>query len=93
MPKEPIYTLPTVHMNGTGLRTLRETYDAAADALEDFITKWGGIEFNARDYYVDGPEAFEAARTDREAMAGKIRDIRRYLERHREHLYDQPERG
>lgn len=82
--------LPTVHMNGTGINTLRETYDRAAHALEDFIPAWSHIEFNSRDYYVQGDEAWNRAVKEREAMNRKIREVRDYLNRHREHLHDQP---
>lgn len=81
-------TLPTVHMNGTGLRDLKQGYDEAAEALEDFITKWGQIEFNARDYYVQAPEAYTTAREEREEQSRKIRDLKNYLHAIRLHLHN-----
>lgn len=79
-------TLPTIHMNGTGRKSLQEGYGAAADTLQDFIDAWGKVEFNARDYYVvDG--AWPKALEEREAMNAKIRDIRDYLQSIREHLH------
>lgn len=80
-------TLPTIHSNGTGVQTLRAGYDAAADALHVFVEAWGQIEFNARDYYIQGPDAYTAARDERDAMNAKIRDVRTYLDTIREHLY------
>jgi hypothetical protein len=78
-------TLPTIHMNGTSRKSLEEDYAAAAHALEEFIDRWGEIEFNARDYYVvDG--AWPKALAEREAMSAKVRDIRDYLQSIREHL-------
>ncbi len=79
-------TLPTIHSNGTSRKSLQEDYDAAADTLEDFIDRWGEVEFNPRDYYVvDG--AWSKALEERETMSGKIRDIRIYLQNIREHLH------
>lgn len=88
----PTLTLPTVHMNGTGIRTLQETYEAAAHALDDFTDQWIKIEFNSRDYYPQGPEAWDAAVEQREAMNHKIRELKQYLQTHREHLYEQATR-
>jgi hypothetical protein len=81
-------TLPTIHMNGTGIKTLVETYGEAADALQDFIERWGQTEFNSRDYYPQGPEAWNRAVVEREAINAKIRDVRDYLAKHREHFCD-----
>ena len=46
--------LPTIHLNGTGAKTLMADYEAARNALMDFREKFRAIEFNSRDYYVDG---------------------------------------
>lgn len=81
-------TLPIIHMNGSGKKTLQETYDAAADSLQNFIKSWGNTEFNSRDYYVSrDPEAWNKAVAEREAMNAKIRDVRDYLQTIREHLH------
>ena len=85
---ENAITLPTIHLNGTGRKSLQEGYDAAAHALDDFIDRWGDIEFNARDYYVSrDPAAWEKARDERDAMGAKIRDIKQYLQTIREHIH------
>jgi hypothetical protein len=79
--------LPTIHLNGTSRETLAEGYDAAEDALYDLIQAFGGIEFNARDYYVQGPTAWTAAVEARQEINRKIRDIREYIHAHRELLH------
>lgn len=79
--------LPTIHLNGTSRASLQSGYDAAADSLHDFITNWGQIEFNPRDYYVT-EGAWEQARDERDAMASKIRDVQAYLQDIRVHLYN-----
>lgn len=80
-------TPPVVHLNGSGKTMLVEGYDAAATALEEFIGAWGRIEFNARDYYPSGPEAWSNAREHRDQIAAKIREINDYILAHRIHLH------
>lgn len=67
---------------------LLEGYSNAADALQDFIKAWGSIEFNARDYYVQGDSAFDDARTEREEISRKIRELRTYIDNHLRHIHD-----
>ena len=81
--------LPLVHMNGTGIKTLTEDCDNASDKLRDFVDTWERMEFNARDYYPHGPEAWTKARDARDAINQKLRDVKDYIDAHREHLYDQ----
>ena len=81
-------TPPVVHMNGSGLKTLKESYDAAGEKIEDFVEAWGKIEFNARDYYPSGPEAYEAAREHRYKIAHLIAEVQEYITDHRIHLYN-----
>jgi hypothetical protein len=83
----PDYPLPTVHTNGTSRKDLQEGYDRAADALHNFIRAWSTIEFNARDYYVQEPGAWGKARDARDQINDKLREIRDYIDNHREHLY------
>jgi len=52
---------PTVHMNGTSKRMLLEGYSDARQAVRHAQVMMGKIEFNARDYYVQGPEAWAQA--------------------------------
>lgn len=78
-------TLPVIHSNGTSRQSLQDNYSDAAFALEDFISAWGDIEFNARDYYVvDG--AWSKALEERETINARIREIRNYIETIRDHL-------
>ncbi len=83
MPNATAFTTPTVHMNGTGFKTLNEDMEKIDDAFFLFINTWERVEFNARDYYVQGPEAFTQARDERLAINVKIRDIKRYIDAHR----------
>lgn len=89
MPQESTLTLPTVHMNGTGHKTLAKDYENADDALRNFTDTFGRIEFNARDYYPQGPEAWGKARDERCAINLKLREIKTYIDTHRLHIHDQ----
>ena len=70
-------TFPTVHLNGTSAETLIEGYCNARTAVMAAQDALAQIEFNARDYYVKGPDAYPAARkehTARLAALAKIAD-------------------
>ena len=81
--------LPTIHLNGTGARTLLAGYDQAYDALHAFQNVMREIEFNARDYYVNGPQSWEAACEARCEINLKIKDIEAYITIHMMHIQDQ----
>jgi len=56
--------VPTVHLNGTGKDRLIEGYLNAHTSLRDAQKALEEIEFNPRDYYVQGPEAWEEAKRE-----------------------------
>lgn len=74
-------------MNGTSGTMLKAEYDAADEALYGFIQKWGAITMNGRDYYPQGPAAFNNAVIQREAIGRNISEIVDYLTEHRKHLH------
>lgn len=80
-------TFPQIHINGTSRETLFLGYQNASDKLREFITAWQAIEFNVRDYYPMGDDAFSAAANMRQEMETKIRDVKVYLDAHVEHVY------
>jgi hypothetical protein len=81
--------LPTIHSNGTSVQTLIDGYDAIDEALYRLTIKWGEVEFNARDYYPQGPDAYTQARDERQQQSANIRELRDYVNGIRQHLYDQ----
>jgi hypothetical protein len=81
------HTLPIVHMNGTSLEELTRGYDAIDDALESLKDAMSQLEFNARDYYLGGPEYWEKARDERLEVNGHVRAIMEWVGAHRSHLY------
>lgn len=92
MTDKPTTPLPTVHMNGTSHKMLTQDYEDAYYALKTFTKAFGHIEFNARDYFVQGPEAWPAAAEARIEMNEKIRDLVKYIEDHLENLAEQAPR-
>ena len=86
MTDKPTTPMPTVHMNGTSHKMLDEGYKDAYFALKTFTKAFGYVEFNARDYYVQGPDAWMAAVDARMEINLKIQDIVKYVEKHMEHL-------
>lgn len=82
-------TTPTIHLNGTGFDTLWQGYEQADQKHREFTKAFGQIEFNARDYYVQGPDAWTQAVEQRQAICQKLRDIKDYLDAHRSALDSQ----
>jgi hypothetical protein len=81
--------MPTVHLNGTSHKMLTQGYEEAYFALKTFVKAFRHTEFNSRDYYVQGPEAWPAAADARIEINQKIGDIVKYVEDHLDHLAKQ----
>lgn len=79
-------TLPSIHLNGSGRRMLTEDYTAAYHALQAAIRAFQSVEFNARDYYPQGADAFTRARHQRDAQLQHLSGVQHYLEAHLAHL-------
>lgn len=78
--------LPTIHSNGSGKNALLRDYMNARSKLRDALREFEAIEFNARDYYPQGPDAFTVARANRDEIASKLIDSIEYLDAHIEHI-------
>lgn len=79
-------TLPSIHLNGTGRRMLTDDYSAAYHALQAAFRAFQSIEFNARDYYPQGADAFIQARQQRNAQLQHLSEVQHYLEAHLMHI-------
>jgi hypothetical protein len=82
----PTFPLPTVHLNGTGRDRLLSDYQTAYKLLCAAAEAFASIEFNGRDYYVQGDYAFNAARTERDNARAHFGALKTYLEAHLIHL-------
>jgi hypothetical protein len=88
MTATPTYPLPSIHLNGTGRERLLADYHAAYKLLCAASDAFADIEFNARDYYVQGDYAYNQARTERDAARAHFGALKTYLEAHLVHLSD-----
>jgi hypothetical protein len=75
-------TPPTVHLNGTSHRELYNGYEEAYHAVRAAQEAFNFIEFNARDYYVQGDDAFTKARDHRNEQRQALAQVEEYLLQH-----------
>lgn len=83
-----MYTLPTIHLNGTGASTLAEEYGTAWRALLSARDALVASTCNARDFYPQGDHAFHDARFERSEALAKLDDVIDYLEAWVAHIND-----
>jgi hypothetical protein len=72
--------LPTVHLNGTSRGSLRVQYETAYRVLGDAARALEEAYPNARDYYVQGEDAFGVASREHSARVKAVRDVMQDLE-------------
>ena len=75
-------TAPTVHLNGTSHKDLYAGYEAAYHAVRAAQEALGKIEFNSRDYYVQGNEAWSKAQDHRIEQRQALANVEEYLLQH-----------
>jgi hypothetical protein len=73
-------TIPTIHLNGTGATTLQEEYWAAHEAIDAALEKLSEATLNGRDFYPQGPDAYQQARKERCAAFQKLHEAQLYVE-------------
>jgi hypothetical protein len=61
-------------------------YYPARQTAHSLLAELEKIEFNPRDYYVAGDEAWQNARAEHEEMVRKAAEIERYLWAHVQHI-------
>lgn len=86
-----IIQLPVIHLNGTSGERLLAGYERTRELLMETTRAFEDIEFNARDYYPAGDDAFQAARAQREEMNKHLVYLKRYLDAHYLHIQDEVE--
>lgn len=77
---------PTIHMNGTSANMLKEGYLEAHRAIKDAADKVCAVEFNARDYYVAGPDAWTQAREEHNGRINRLHAVADELMQILEHI-------
>ena len=78
--------LPTIHTNGTSRAELIKGYEDAYYAIDKAISALQAVEFNARDYYIQGPDAWPRARNARALHIDFMSRAKEYAAEHLEHL-------
>ena len=68
--------IPTVHLNGTSGEDLLDQYAGAAEAVREALDAVCDAGPNARDYYVQGPDAALTAQREHEARVASIKRVR-----------------
>ena len=68
--------IPTIHLNGTSGEDLLDQYASAVEAVREAIDAVCDAGPNARDYYVQGPDAALAAQREHEARVASIKRVR-----------------
>ena len=81
MPDAPIaYTLPTIHLNGTGAKSLADEYHAVYQAIDRVSDALQAATCNSRDFYPQGDAAWQQAREERADMFRKLAEVQNYVE-------------
>jgi sucrose-6-phosphate hydrolase SacC (GH32 family) len=88
MPAAPTdYALPTIHLNGTGARSLADEYHAVYQAIDRASDALAAATCNARDFYPQGaaaltgwPSNWVQARAERAEMFRKLAEVQAYAE-------------
>jgi len=81
--------VPSVHLNGTSGDELLEQVTEASTAVRAAIRALDRAAPNARDYYVQGDDAFERARAEHAARYAKLQDVAAELYAIAEDISDQ----
>lgn len=74
---QPI-ALPTIHLNGTGAAALRDEYRKVRKLANETADALADATCNARDFYPQGPEAFQQAQADRREMFRLLQLVQDY---------------
>lgn len=70
------YTLPTIHLNGTGARSLAAEYHEVYRAINRACEALADATCNARDFYPQGNGAYQQARKERDDAFLKLKEVR-----------------
>ncbi len=76
------YTMPCIHMNGSGENSLRRQYNKLFCAVSEAQMKFRYLEFHQRDYYPLGDEAWDKAFKEREEVKEAINTVYQYAKQH-----------
>lgn len=72
--------LPTIHLNGTSKQRLIEELMEQSEALRTVLEVLARTGPNARDYYPQGPGAFEVADNEHTARIRKVFEVKQEVD-------------
>ena len=77
------YTMPCIHMNGSGETSLRRQYNELFEAVSETLIKLlYDTDFHQRDYYPLGDEAWDKAYSEREEVKKAMNTVYQYARQH-----------
>jgi hypothetical protein len=71
---------PTVHLNGTSREELLHQYIAALEAIRGAHDALCAMSPHGRDYYPQGPDAFQIARQEHQDRLASLEGLRMEIE-------------
>jgi hypothetical protein len=74
------YALPTIHLNGTGAKSLADEYRQVYQALDRASDALAAATCKYRDFYPQGTDAWQQARNERAEMFRKLAEVQAYAE-------------
>jgi hypothetical protein len=81
------YTMPCIHMNGSGEASLRRQYNELFEAVNEAQIKLYDMHFHSRDYYPLGEGAWDKAYADRAKVNEAMNMIYEYAMQH-DHFFN-----
>ena len=72
--------VPTIHLNGTPASHLAQEVEDAYAAVNAAIDALAKMTVNGRDYYPQGPDAFELANREHADRIARLRSVANELE-------------
>lgn len=71
--------IPTLHLNGTGINGFRDGLVKVHSTLRNAIEALCQAAPHGRDYYVQGPDAYNVARKEHDARVEKLTSVLREI--------------
>jgi nitrate reductase alpha subunit len=73
-----VYTLPTIHLSGTGAKSLADEYHAVYQAVDRASDALAAATCNLRDFYPQEPGSYARAMSQRFEAFRKLKEVQAY---------------
>lgn len=81
------FTLPTIHLNGSGALNLYREYRHALTAVNVAREALASATLHRRDFYPQEPEAWHRAEIERREALLKLQEVEDYCRQWKEHAF------